>query len=699
MSFHTLTDTDIFWHLKTGEIIWNSHQVPQKDIYSFTVAGKEWIDAQWLFQLIIYSLYRFSGYTGMILFGAMLTAITWALIMVPGINPNKYFAAIALGLLALLVTSARLRLRPEILSFFYIAMEIFLIGQFRRGKKWALYPLPLLLLLWVNSEGLWPIYFVILGAFLGEEILFWLPLRAERYFARASAFPAAKAAAGLLICLSLSVPLVFVNPYGSRGALFPFTLLREASAPDNFIHNFILEFLSPFDHKFPLFFRSIYVSLLAVSALAMALSLFRRRGNPASFLLWAGFLYLSLSAVRNVTLFAVVTVALVGVILSENPGQEIFPFPRIRDRFSRFRAFGAIGLLVFMSFVTGEVAASRFFLWNKCYIRFGVGVLENEYPIRGCQLLKRIWPELGMTGGFRIFNEMDTAGYLIWSGWPEWKVYTDPRLEVYGDKFFAHTVPVFTNWQAFEQEDDKYDFNAAILSSQTGALPFLKNLYQSPKWALVYLDGQCLIFLKRPENPDGHPLLSAAIQKYQIDFKKSFEVAPPPNLQGPLLAQEKFRLGYLLSNLGQHELAVPEFEEAIKINPKDPNVAKANSYLGRTLFQLKRFPEALPYLEKSASMEPGAVATQIRLGRAYAMTGQPGKGLEIFQAILAKDPRQITACMDIAKVHELILKSGEAAEAWQRCWAIYQSDPEAFQPAADEISQALARLKANAGSK
>ena len=221
MSFHTLVDTDIFWHLRTGQIIWDTHRVPQKDLFSFTMAGKEWIDAQWLFQAILYPLYRSAGYTGIILFGSVLTALTWILILAPGFNPRKYFSVILIGLIALLSLSERLRLRPEILTFFYIALEIYLLDRFRRGKKYALYPLPLLLLLWVNSEGLWPVGFFILGAFLGEEILFLPALKLGKYFPRTAPAPARGAAARLLICLLIGMALTLVNPYGVRGALFP----------------------------------------------------------------------------------------------------------------------------------------------------------------------------------------------------------------------------------------------------------------------------------------------------------------------------------------------------------------------------------------------------------------------------------------------------------------------------------------------
>jgi hypothetical protein len=36
-------DPDMWWHLKTGEIIWNTHRIPAVDTISLTAAGQAWI--------------------------------------------------------------------------------------------------------------------------------------------------------------------------------------------------------------------------------------------------------------------------------------------------------------------------------------------------------------------------------------------------------------------------------------------------------------------------------------------------------------------------------------------------------------------------------------------------------------------------------------------------------------------------------
>src|SRR5436853_1334981 len=36
------SDPDMWWHLKTGEIIWNAHSIPRLDVFSYTAAGHAW---------------------------------------------------------------------------------------------------------------------------------------------------------------------------------------------------------------------------------------------------------------------------------------------------------------------------------------------------------------------------------------------------------------------------------------------------------------------------------------------------------------------------------------------------------------------------------------------------------------------------------------------------------------------------------
>ena len=49
---------DLWWQLKTGELIWTGRSVPRSDVFSHTAAGQPWHVQEWLAELLIFALYR-----------------------------------------------------------------------------------------------------------------------------------------------------------------------------------------------------------------------------------------------------------------------------------------------------------------------------------------------------------------------------------------------------------------------------------------------------------------------------------------------------------------------------------------------------------------------------------------------------------------------------------------------------------------
>src|SRR6185436_15487802 len=60
-------DPDLWWHLKTGEIIWNTHSIPSVDLFSFTTNNHPWTAHEWLSQVTIYGGWKAGGYTGLMI--------------------------------------------------------------------------------------------------------------------------------------------------------------------------------------------------------------------------------------------------------------------------------------------------------------------------------------------------------------------------------------------------------------------------------------------------------------------------------------------------------------------------------------------------------------------------------------------------------------------------------------------------------
>jgi len=64
MSEGTVADPDIWWHLRNAEYLFQNHQLPRFDLYSFTVAGAPWINHEWLAEVPYYLAWRAWGLAG-----------------------------------------------------------------------------------------------------------------------------------------------------------------------------------------------------------------------------------------------------------------------------------------------------------------------------------------------------------------------------------------------------------------------------------------------------------------------------------------------------------------------------------------------------------------------------------------------------------------------------------------------------------
>src|SRR5262249_41012078 len=63
-SWRFLNDSDTGWHIRAGEIILDTHIIPQRDPFSHTMAGRQWFAWEWLTDLAMALLHRHWGLAG-----------------------------------------------------------------------------------------------------------------------------------------------------------------------------------------------------------------------------------------------------------------------------------------------------------------------------------------------------------------------------------------------------------------------------------------------------------------------------------------------------------------------------------------------------------------------------------------------------------------------------------------------------------
>ncbi len=71
---------DIWWHLKTGEWILQTGQIPHTDPFTFTISGAHWQPHYWLSDIFFALIVRIGGIDWLILFKALIIATAFLII-------------------------------------------------------------------------------------------------------------------------------------------------------------------------------------------------------------------------------------------------------------------------------------------------------------------------------------------------------------------------------------------------------------------------------------------------------------------------------------------------------------------------------------------------------------------------------------------------------------------------------------------
>src|ERR1700676_3683211 len=211
MAARSVTDPDVWWHLRTGQLIVQTRAVFHTDPYSFTRFGQPWVDHEWLSQILIFGVYRLAGWGGLIVgFGAVIAA---AFLVVFWRCPGRPYIAGVITLLGALASAPSWGVRPQMLTLL-LASVLVLILERSYERPQLLWWTPALMLLWVNLHAGYALGIALMALFLvGDEI------DAAFGFEGADA-PGARyraLALAILVCLAV-VPL---NPYGAAMYAYP----------------------------------------------------------------------------------------------------------------------------------------------------------------------------------------------------------------------------------------------------------------------------------------------------------------------------------------------------------------------------------------------------------------------------------------------------------------------------------------------
>ena len=137
-----IDDPDIWWHLRTGQWIIEHGQVPFQDPFSAYGAGKPWIAYSWLYEILVYGLFRAFGLVGIVWFTVIMSLLI-ALALHFLVRRAKLPFLMELVVVALALSSMKPIISPRswLFSILFFAVELNVAFRVKRSlSTWAGYP-------------------------------------------------------------------------------------------------------------------------------------------------------------------------------------------------------------------------------------------------------------------------------------------------------------------------------------------------------------------------------------------------------------------------------------------------------------------------------------------------------------------------------------------------------------------------------
>ncbi|GAA1735495.1 hypothetical protein [Luedemannella helvata] len=432
-----LVDSDPWWQIRTGQLIWDTGQLPATDPFSWTITGRPWVLNSWGFDVLLAGAHHVAGMAGAALLGAVWAWIALGAMLLLARSWGAPPAPAVIVLLAgsVLYTSW-FSSRPQLADYAAVPLLLVLVGlvlnrtRSLRQRVGGLVGVLMLQVAWVNLHA---------AATLGIAIVCLLCAGdAVRAWRESSSPPLPWYVAVTVV----STVGALVNPYGF-GVLTQAAKVREASL--------LIREWSP---------ASVThwqdMTFLALAILAMVVAVRRRWWGP-SFVIAA-------LAIAGVTMIRFLPVAGATVLPMLAAAVRLPAVAAIAERRRHWVTAVAV-VAVTLTLAPAAVGLSR--------------PGRSQY---GADLVA------ALPSGCKLFNSYVLGGPLILDR-PDVPVSLDSRSDLYGEEFITELGAMTA--------DDLVDrgVTCILLRDTDARVPALRT---DPRWRLAGEEESFALFLRTP---------------------------------------------------------------------------------------------------------------------------------------------------------------------------------------------------------
>ena len=424
--------SDFGTHLALGRFVVNQHEIPSIEHWNYPSLGMEnGSGGEWGFQAVLYLVFSAAGQYGV-------SFLVWAVVF--GIFLFLYRAMVLRGahpLLAVLAIFAfsgflriRIQPRPEIFTYLFTAMTIFLLSEYYYGsRKKLIYLFPPMILVWANSHPTYLMAFALYGAFFADALVraAW---KKEFQWVRLRTWiipPLVTGVAGVVLC--------GLNPHGYGWLLSPLHMISRGAGGNT---NNILMSISELTPVKGTGFYVYYKAAVAFAAVSLCLGLAGRRVYLLDLFLFAIAFKGAWDSARAVSMMGLflspgVSLQLTGFLseaagwfstkVTRKPetqeekrkqkGKKGPPPAAVSDRRDPNPGFAAghaaiVGVVVLALVAFGGTTLA----FSFSQLEYGVGITEHKFSFKAAEFLRK-YPIPG-----KMFNFFDIGGFLDWQLYP-----------------------------------------------------------------------------------------------------------------------------------------------------------------------------------------------------------------------------------------------------------------------------------------
>ncbi|HXA28758.1 MAG TPA: hypothetical protein VN193_08415 [Candidatus Angelobacter sp.] len=149
-----LHDPDLWWHLRLGQWILDSHSVPHTELFSFTAAGNAMTAHEWGSEVLFALMARVGG---LLLVSLVMACVAWSGLLALALRARARGAGVVAVAVALLVGARAMEpvlgTRPQVITVALVCWTLLVAERYLARGGRLVWVLPPVVLVWANLHG------------------------------------------------------------------------------------------------------------------------------------------------------------------------------------------------------------------------------------------------------------------------------------------------------------------------------------------------------------------------------------------------------------------------------------------------------------------------------------------------------------------------------------------------------------------